>query len=359
MGSQNFAPTTHYLQFDVTWASIALIYYDWLLTFPEEVKYIWRAKFSLSTLFYIFCRYALLANVLYLLEISNVLGPSTSATCDGWRRFVSALAVFGRAAVIATLIGRAYAVCSRNRLILAYLTALGAMCVIADVLHVPSEKCADTSDPPLAYLLRSLFTMAFETSVAVITTIRTFQALRVGGPWKRQKYRLVYLVFEEGILYFCTISFLTIASVILDLRAPTGFLQQFLDGLTLPLSGALTARFILHLRAWHGKHSGVHIISTFQQPEEGHQGDRFLPQNDSNIVDSEATLVRPPPAMNEFGEDPVVRAQHNSVPGIILVQVDSEVHYEDVGSLDGRSSNTGDFHSNESETVYMFDPVCM
>ncbi|KAE9399231.1 hypothetical protein BT96DRAFT_820880 [Gymnopus androsaceus JB14] len=55
-----------------------LLYYDWILTFPKEVKYIWGARFSLSTLFYIFCRYALLANVLYLLEISNVLGSRVS-----------------------------------------------------------------------------------------------------------------------------------------------------------------------------------------------------------------------------------------------------------------------------------------
>ncbi|KAJ3986009.1 hypothetical protein F5890DRAFT_1385045, partial [Lentinula detonsa] len=50
-----------------------LLYYDWLLTIPEEVEYIWKARLSFSTVFYIFCRYALLANVLYLLEISNLL----------------------------------------------------------------------------------------------------------------------------------------------------------------------------------------------------------------------------------------------------------------------------------------------
>ncbi|KAJ4470097.1 hypothetical protein J3R30DRAFT_3301569, partial [Lentinula aciculospora] len=52
----------------------ALLYYDWLLTFPEEVEYVWKARMSLATVLYIFCRYALLANVLYILEISNLLG---------------------------------------------------------------------------------------------------------------------------------------------------------------------------------------------------------------------------------------------------------------------------------------------
>ncbi|KIK60994.1 hypothetical protein GYMLUDRAFT_997512, partial [Collybiopsis luxurians FD-317 M1] len=124
-----------------------------------------------------------------------------SVACNNWKKFTSALSVFGRAAIVATLIGRTYAVCSRNRLILGYLVVLGTICVIADAFHVPSEKCVNTSDPPLSSLLRSVFTIAFETSVAAITTIRTFQALKVGGPWRSQKHRLVYLVLEEGKVF--------------------------------------------------------------------------------------------------------------------------------------------------------------
>ncbi|KAJ3839420.1 hypothetical protein F5878DRAFT_660284 [Lentinula raphanica] len=88
---------THYLQYDVTWASIgnhpsgckdllhalninftALLYYDWALTFPDEVEYIWKAGMTFPTILYVFCRYALLANVMYLLEISNLLGSRVS-----------------------------------------------------------------------------------------------------------------------------------------------------------------------------------------------------------------------------------------------------------------------------------------
>ncbi|KAE9399230.1 hypothetical protein BT96DRAFT_1103880, partial [Gymnopus androsaceus JB14] len=128
-----------------------------------------------------------------------------SLTCDDWKKFVSALSVFGRAAIIATLISRTYAVYSRNRLILVYLIMLGIVCVVTDALHVPEEKCVNTVDPPLyitATLLRSVFTIIFETSVAIFTTVRTVQALRAGGPWKSQKRRLVYVIFEEGTVIF-------------------------------------------------------------------------------------------------------------------------------------------------------------
>ncbi len=39
-----------------------------------EVKYMWGSKFKLSTVLYICCRYALVANVLYLLAIAKKLG---------------------------------------------------------------------------------------------------------------------------------------------------------------------------------------------------------------------------------------------------------------------------------------------
>lgn len=95
--------STHsYLQFDIQWSSLgtfpcsnrsssmwtdsfnylfdpitiilaALLYYDYALTFPDEIKYIWKDKFRLSTVLYICCRYAMVANVLYLLAISGKL----------------------------------------------------------------------------------------------------------------------------------------------------------------------------------------------------------------------------------------------------------------------------------------------
>ncbi|KAJ3876993.1 hypothetical protein F5051DRAFT_18211 [Lentinula edodes] len=57
MNSANVAASSHYLQYDI-----------------KEIKYVWKAKLSRMTIYYIFCRYALLANVLYLLAVSNLLG---------------------------------------------------------------------------------------------------------------------------------------------------------------------------------------------------------------------------------------------------------------------------------------------
>lgn len=50
---------------------IALLYYDYILTFGMEVEYIWRQRFRFSTVLYICCRYALVANVIYLFAASD------------------------------------------------------------------------------------------------------------------------------------------------------------------------------------------------------------------------------------------------------------------------------------------------
>ncbi|KAG6899985.1 hypothetical protein C0995_004560 [Termitomyces sp. Mi166 len=63
----------HFLKFCIQYASIALIYYDYVLTLRTEVTYMWRSKFRISTLLYILTRYALVANILYLLAISSKL----------------------------------------------------------------------------------------------------------------------------------------------------------------------------------------------------------------------------------------------------------------------------------------------
>jgi Family of unknown function (DUF6533) len=44
----------------------ALLYYDYLMTLPEEIEYVWKAPWRISTLLYVFCRYALVANLFFI-----------------------------------------------------------------------------------------------------------------------------------------------------------------------------------------------------------------------------------------------------------------------------------------------------
>ncbi|KAJ2918793.1 hypothetical protein MD484_g1578, partial [Candolleomyces efflorescens] len=73
------------VEFGIQFSSITLIYYDYLLTFSDEVEYIWRNPKKLSTAFYFCCRYYLIANLLWMLtKVSN-------GTLPGLRSVISFL----------------------------------------------------------------------------------------------------------------------------------------------------------------------------------------------------------------------------------------------------------------------------
>ncbi|KAJ3745738.1 hypothetical protein DFH05DRAFT_1489226 [Lentinula detonsa] len=119
---------------DFTWASLAVLYYDYSLTFNEEVEYIWGLKFTSSTLLYILCRYAMVANLLYLLAHLDKIGLS----CDTWYKIIAVLGVLGRAAVIVTFTLRTYVVWAQSRIVLTSLVMLGIATVLTDAVCINS-----------------------------------------------------------------------------------------------------------------------------------------------------------------------------------------------------------------------------
>ncbi|KAG7098066.1 hypothetical protein E1B28_000040 [Marasmius oreades] len=150
-----------------------------------------------------------------------------------------------------------------------------------------------------ANTLLSILMVVFEYSSAILTIIRSIQAFRAGGPWRNQKSGFLYLIFEQGVFYFSVVSLFTTGAVVLNFRAPAGsFFQRFLNGLTLPLSGLLTARFLLHLRRWESEHSHSATV------------------NDGSIIGQESTMggFRAAPGVlstiiDDFGVDPVAFAK--------------------------------------------------
>ncbi|KAJ7441294.1 hypothetical protein B0H11DRAFT_2096420 [Mycena galericulata] len=233
------AESTHFLQFRLQYSSLALLYYDFALTFPKEVKYMWGQRFRLSTAFYIGCRYALVANVLYLLAVAHKLG---STVCDFWYQVVVALSVVGRAAVISVFTMRTYVVWGKNKWVLAYMGVVGFACVVLDIMHIPGTRCVGSSTPEML----SIMVVIFESSSAFLTTVKCVIAFRRGG-LANQRHGVLFVIFEQGSCRAFVISIFTTAGVILNYA---GFFQRLLDAFTLPLSCLLTARFILFLRKW-------------------------------------------------------------------------------------------------------------
>ncbi len=47
-------------------------------------------------------------------------------------------------------------------------------------------------------LLLSILLVVFEYSSAILMTIRSIQAFRIGGAWNMQRQRLLYVILEQG-----------------------------------------------------------------------------------------------------------------------------------------------------------------
>ena len=115
---------------------------------------------------YIMCRYALLANVLYLLAIAHMLGGPSS--CDVVYKVIGVVSVLGRAAVFCepsqftsapqipslnipssvTFLARVYVVWAKNKLILGFLGTLALTCFVLDVVrHAPLGQFMSLTTP--------------------------------------------------------------------------------------------------------------------------------------------------------------------------------------------------------------------
>jgi len=66
-------PNTFRLWLSLFLLPVALLWYDYALTWNREVQYFWKKRFTLSTVLYILCRYGMVANILYTLALANKL----------------------------------------------------------------------------------------------------------------------------------------------------------------------------------------------------------------------------------------------------------------------------------------------
>jgi len=95
--STSSAEHTQFVKNSIQYATIALLFYDYSLTWTREVKFVWRRKFSLSTALYLACRYTMITNVIYSLATKEKL---SILSCDDGYKVCSSLAILVRGAIL-------------------------------------------------------------------------------------------------------------------------------------------------------------------------------------------------------------------------------------------------------------------
>ncbi|KAF9566582.1 hypothetical protein CPC08DRAFT_102570 [Agrocybe pediades] len=288
-----------FVQYSIQYIGIALIYYDYSLTWTREVNLVWKRNFSFSTALYIACRYSMVSNVFYLVALAGKLPAVIS--CNTGYQICSALAVIGRLAILVVLATRSYALYESNKYVLSLFISLGITIFVLDSMHVKLVACVPTHGKNIPETLMAILVVVYEVLSAGFVTSRAFQALKIRKDIKTHAKRLDFLILQQGILYFCFVSIFTSSKLVLLYTARSdSYVQRLLNGLTLP--------FILHMREWN--HKAIHgetdikislpIAFRHTNHQEGEEAEAG--GGDSNFPSVA------PSVQDEFGQDPVKEA---------------------------------------------------
>ncbi|EIW87445.1 hypothetical protein CONPUDRAFT_69652 [Coniophora puteana RWD-64-598 SS2] len=303
---QEASDDSEFVQFCIQCASLTLLYYDYLLTFPLELQYMWRKRVMLSTILYWFCRYALLANLFYLLAISNAVNKMI---------------------LCSVLVARTYAVCDRSRVILLVMGILWILIVAFDFWHTTGTTCGELVPPNIviASTALSVLVAVLECAGALFTTIRCMQAMQLYKKHDRAftDDNILHFMLREGSIYFFGVFGFSLATILLNF---IGFMKKLLNALNLPVSGIMAARLLLYLRQYnhhqqewamkHSRGSPNHVNTTIVVHQEA--GSNASPEYDGIMQSNDRIQSIFVPtnshtyADGEFGGDPVasVRVGH-------------------------------------------------
>ncbi|TFK23990.1 hypothetical protein FA15DRAFT_669959 [Coprinopsis marcescibilis] len=230
------------VEFVLQFCSLSILYYDYLLTFKDEIHYIWLRKWRLSTIFYFFCRYALGSNVIYMMAISEDstglrhLWPCRNHRCVAWHHVAVIFVTLLTPIVVAvwTL---------RTRIIAGIFGTLGMVCIILLTYRVPHLQCKGMKDMSAILGANAAVMLLIEVSSFILATVRVWRSTRGEKHSTDSRRRTLNdVILGQGI------ATLSIGVIILNFKGE--FVSRLLNGLKVPLSGFLTARFILALRIW-------------------------------------------------------------------------------------------------------------
>ncbi|KAL1661543.1 hypothetical protein GGF50DRAFT_129405 [Schizophyllum commune] len=262
----------HFIQFCIQWSSIALLYYDYSLTLADERKLIWSQTLGVTTVLYVLCRYALVANVLYLLAISHLIVEYALPIPLAVRVLIFRLAAMPRTLASRHSVPGQH---ERGSSGIASQSSYSSSVLSSSGVRLSIALAAVRSYTVLGDKALSIMVVVFEFISTTLMAYRCFPAvreqrrMRAAGAFQRPLLSILVVAFPRaddrvGLFYYCAVSLFTVTALILNYPAPHMY-SPLLLMLTAPsISGLLTARFILHLRTI----AGQDVIKSHVEPDD-------------------------------------------------------------------------------------------
>jgi len=253
-------------------ASFVVLLYDHLITFDDEVRYIWRGNKKLVTWLFLINRY--LTPLGFSVNISAYTSPVwTPVICENFVRYEGAMTFLG-VAIASLMMGvRVTAIYHGNRAVLALISLLFLVMVsinawlltTAGPVHHPTDihGCSmifgQNGQNIGVWASATAWTpLIFDTVVLALVIFRTRGIVRAK---MAGQFRVVSTLIKDGLLYFSVILTANLVLAIMIVRAPDG-IRNICAQFQLLITVTMMSRITLNLRKNMGPPQASQSVQT-------------------------------------------------------------------------------------------------
>ncbi|KAF8589311.1 hypothetical protein K439DRAFT_418100 [Ramaria rubella] len=232
-------------------SAIALLFYDYFLTFPEEVRHFWLGDWSFITVLFLFNRYFGMISAL-----SYLIFDSASLSNELYVRFIWWISIGAIASIVNSeliLLVRIYAVYQRDmRVLLAtggLIAASALVSLLIDIIGVPKglsraslgiSGCA--ANVPSFFFAGWIPFLVVETVLCFLMGFRALMVFQRGT-----NSPLLWLLIRDSVTYFLTIVSVVLTNCLIWAVAPIEW-APFALSWEIVLPCVLGGRLLLNIR---------------------------------------------------------------------------------------------------------------
>jgi len=251
--SNDIITTLSRLQFSkfLNVAALAAFAYDFCLTFPLEVGFVWGTKWEVTRIVFTLSR--------YLPFVSSSLTCYDALVNNQCGSFILALDALYTASIVLSegiLILRTYALWGRSRRVLLFLLVLaGAFIAGAELtslkidLTLPGDSTSSYKFNPSACAYKSSRSAAFQYGFLAVYEIvlQSMNSWRKFRTYRGFQSRALNTLYWDGIIYMTWIILLSVANMTVMVAAPVAFIPA-LDTAQVAIHSVLACRIFFNLR---------------------------------------------------------------------------------------------------------------
>jgi len=236
--------------------SLAILVFDYCITFSEEVQWTWFRPWDITRVIFIISRYLPFAGVGMTAYDALRVSNQCASTVEGY-----IIHVISIAAAEALLVIRTWAFWQKSKKLLIGLVVYSVLTIIAAIAAdlAPTMMIPGEEPPPGTCYFEStrnaaivyLFLVIFES---VMLILNVYKRVR---DYKDFQSGIIVTLYHGGMFYMFCILTVTLANVIFEGALPSAYSNMF-DSLQLVVHSVLASRILFRLR---DSNERVHVPS--------------------------------------------------------------------------------------------------